>query len=141
MFIGEFYIEDMFPMETVQGFYEFYSKKQFEKQFEGIKRLYNEDKYRLLAKQLGVMFEPTLNYLVDYNKPRTPFLNSIAKKETSDEILAHFAVAMILDAYSEGNLFVYGDTEVVEDLNYFEFHELDDRESVRAYYGFVELPE
>ena len=140
MYIGERYLEEMFDMKSAKGFYKYYPKKEFQKNFEGIKKLYHEGRYRLLAKQLGILFEPTLNYLVDYGKPRTPFLNSLVTKETSDEILAHLAVAFIIDAYTEDTLFVYGDTEVVENLNYFEFHELDDRENVRAYYEFVELP-
>jgi len=98
-------------------------------------------KYRLLAKTLGVLFEPTLNYLVDYGKTRTPFLAQLVKNETSDEILAHLAVAMILDSYEEDRLVVHGDAEVIENLNYFEFHELDDRENMKAYFEFVELPE
>ena len=36
---------------------------------------------------------------------------------------------------------MHGDAEVIENLNYFEFHELDDRENVRAYFEFVELPD
>ncbi len=141
MYIGEHYLEEMFDMKSAKGFYKYYPKKEFEKNFEGIKKLYNDGKYRLLAKQLGILFEPTLNYLLGYNKPRTPLLNSLVKKETSDEVLAHLAVAFILNAYTEDTLFVHGDTQVVENLNYLEFHELDDRENVQAYYEFVELPE
>jgi hypothetical protein len=140
MYISEHYLEEMFDMKSAKGFYKYYPKKEFQKNFEGIKKLYNDGKYRLLAKQLGILFEPTLNYLAGYNKPRTPLLNSLVKKETSDEVLAHLAVAFILNAYTEDTLFVHGDTQVVENLNYLEFHELDDRENVWAYYEFVELP-
>ena len=138
MYISEIHLEEMFQMNSTEGFYEFYPKEEYQKIFHGINHLYSEGKYRLLAKQLGVLFEPTLNYLVDYGKARRPLLKQLVKSETSDEILAHFAVAMILDSYEEGRLVVHGDAEVIENLNYFEFHELDDRENVRAYYEFVE---
>ena len=141
MYISEIHLEEMFQMNSTEGFYEFYPKEEYQKIFHGINHLYDEGKYRLLAKQLGVLFEPTLNYLVDYGKARTPFLNQLVKSETSDEILAHLAVAMILDSYEEDRLVVHGDVEVIENLNYFEFHELDDRENMRAYFEFVELPE
>jgi len=141
MYIDEVYLEDMFQMSTVKGFYEFYPKEEYQTHFEGIKKLYHEGKYRRLAKQLGVLFEPTLNYLIDYGKARTPFLNQLVKSETSDEILAHLAVAMIFDSHEEDRLVVHGDAGVIENLNYFEFHELDDRENVRAYFEFVDLPE
>ena len=140
MYISEIYLEDMFQMNSVEDFYEFYPKEEYQSSFDGIKKLYDEGKYRFLAKQLGVLFDPTLNYLVDYGKARTSLLNQLVKKETTDEILAHLAVAMILDSYEESKLVIHGDAEVIEDLNYFEFHELDNRENVRAYFEFVELP-
>ena len=140
MYIGEIYLEDMLQMNSLEEFYGFYPKEDYEKHFKGIVRLYNEGKYLLLAKTLGVMFEPTLNYLVNYGKERPAFLKQLVKDETLDELLAHFAVAMILDT-QEDCLIMHGDTQVVENLNYFEFHELDDRENVRAYFEFVELPE
>jgi len=141
MYISEIHLEEMFQMNSIEGFYEFYLKKEYQEHFEGIKKLYYDGKYRLLAKQLGVMFEPTLNYLVNYGKGRTPFLNALVKSETPDDVLAHLAVAMILDSYEEGRLVMHGDPEVIENLNYLEFHEFDDRENVREYYEFVELPE
>ena len=140
MYISEIYLEEMFQMNSTEGFYEFYPKEEYQKIFDGIKHLYHDGKYRLLAKQLGVLFEPTLNYLLDYGESRTTLLNQLVKRETSDEILAHLAVAMILDSYEEGRLVLHGDAEVIEDLNYFEFHEKDDQENVRAYFDFVEFP-
>lgn len=85
------------------------------------------------------MFVPTLNYLAVYGKERPEFLRQLVKDQTSDELLAYFAVAMILDT-QEDCLIIYGDIQVVENLNYFEFHELDDRENVRVYFEFVGLP-
>ena len=140
MYIGEIYLEDMLQMNRLEEFYGFYPKEDYEKHFQGIVRLYNEGKYLLLAKTLGVMFEPTLNYLINYGKERPAFLRQLVKDETSDELLAHFAVAMILDT-QEDCLIIHGDTQVVENLNYFEFHELDDRDNMRGYYNFLELPE
>jgi hypothetical protein len=141
MYINEIHLEEMFSMENVEGFYEFYPKEEYQTHFKGIKNLYHEGKYVLLAKQLGVLFEPTLNYLVDFDKARSPLLNQLVKKETTDEVLAYLAVAMILDSYEDGSFIMYGDVEVIENLNYFEFHELDDRENVKAYFEFIELPD
>ena len=141
MYISEIYLEEMFQMDSIESFYEFYPKKAYQTHFKGIKTLYHDGKYVLLAKQLGVLFEPTLNYLVNYDKARSPLLTQLVKSETTDELLAHLAVAMILDSYEEGNFVMHGDAEVIENLNYFEFHELDDRENVRAYFEFIELPD
>ena len=55
MYISEHYLEEMFDMKSAKEFYKYYPKKEFEKNFEGIKKLYNDGKYRLLAKQLGIL--------------------------------------------------------------------------------------
>ncbi|MEA1953068.1 MAG: leucine-rich repeat domain-containing protein [Campylobacterota bacterium] len=140
MYINENYLEEMFQINSVEDFYTLYPKEEYKQSFESLKKHYHEGKCRLLAKQLGILFEPTFNYLVGYGKTRSAFLNQLVKSKTSDELLAHLAVTMILNSYNDDDrLIIHSDPEVIEDLNYFEFHELDDRENVKAYYELIEL--
>ena len=45
MYISEIHLEDMFQMNSTEGFYEFYPKKEYQTHFEGIKNLYHDGKY------------------------------------------------------------------------------------------------
>jgi hypothetical protein len=140
MYISEKYIEEQFDIDGLDMFYDIYSKEEYEEAFENIKRSFKLRKYELLFKQLGIMFAPTMNYLLDLDIEREDLLKMITKDDTSDEILAYLTITMIKSFQDdETTMIIHGDAQVTENLNYFEFHELDDRENIEGWYKFQDI--
>lgn len=111
----------------VEDFSEFFTEQEFTawinlaRERQGI-----DDKQ--LRKTLGVAYVSVLNYANSKEEDRGDLITKLGLDSMSDEYIAKLAFLL----YKDEEFKAYGDAEVTEALNYFEF---EDGETIKSYWA------
>jgi len=102
-----------------------------------IKRLYEDNNILDLKKLLGVLYTPIINLIFDDDMTidEAPLISYGLTAGSSDEDLVHFLNLVTL-FYVEEEFKEYGDTKVIEALNYFM---LENGETVHKYWSSIKI--
>lgn len=111
----------------VEDFSEFFTGQEFTAWINLIKERQGVDD-KQLRKTLGVAYVPTLNYANSKNEDRGDLITKLGLDSVSDEYIAKLAFLL----YKDEEFKAYGDAEVTEALNYFEF---EDGETIKSYWA------
>jgi len=117
----------------IKDFSEFFSEDELNKWLDIVEDRIDEPT-NFLKKVLGVAYIPTLNYITDGDKDRPYILDRIGLEDKSDKYIASLAFLL----YKQEDFKSYGNEEVTEDLNYFEF---ESGEGLTAYWVYQDFYE
>ncbi|MCK5536124.1 MAG: hypothetical protein KAI79_04810 [Bacteroidales bacterium] len=114
-------------LANIKDFNEFFTEAEFTTWIELVKSRHIADD-KQLRKTLGVAYISTLNHANVRNEPRSDIITQLGLESKSDEYVAKLGYLL----YKDEEFKAYGDEEVTENLNYFQF---EDGSEVKSFWA------